>query len=254
MVKEIAAEHHMFADSMLETSWAHRSRQGWSTLTSFGMQFVVIGLVILLSILKSVVVPAVQTISTPVFLGHLAPAPSTPHTHSGSAPTTPVNPDAMVFHQPSHMPIDKLPPGGEPSAPGVGDPDIGVIGVGPSGPPVISNDLFRGGTRPMPVPAPEPVVRQFRTSKMLEGSLIRRVQPVYPPLAITARVQGSVVLAAVISKDGTIENLRLLSGHPMLVPAALGAVKQWRYKPYILNGDAIEVETQITVNFYLGGN
>ena len=89
---------------------------------------------------------------------------------------------------------------------------------------------------------------------MLEGMLIRRVQPVYPPLARAARIQGSVVLAAVISKAGTIENLRMLSGHPMLVPAAIAAVSQWRYRPYILNGEPIEVETQITVNFTLNGN
>jgi len=87
---------------------------------------------------------------------------------------------------------------------------------------------------------------------MLEGSLIRRVQPIYPPLARTARIEGSVVLAAVISKEGTIEHVQALSGHPMLVPAAVAAVSQWRYKPYILNGEAIEVDTQITVNFILG--
>ncbi|HZC24479.1 MAG TPA: energy transducer TonB, partial [Candidatus Binatia bacterium] len=68
------------------------------------------------------------------------------------------------------------------------------------------------------------------------------------------RVQGAVVLAAMIDKDGTIENLRLMSGHPMLVPAAIAAVSQWRYRPYILNGEAIEVETQITVNFILAPN
>jgi protein TonB len=86
---------------------------------------------------------------------------------------------------------------------------------------------------------------------MLQGSLIRRVEPVYPSLAKTAHIQGPVVLVAVISKEGAIENLRLLSGHPMLVPAAIHAVSQWRYKPYILNNEAIEVETQITVNFVL---
>ena len=63
-----------------------------------------------------------------------------------------------------------------------------------------------------------------------------------------------MVLVAVISKAGTIENLRTLSGHPLLVPAAIDAVRQWRYRPYILNDEAIEVETQITVNFILGGN
>ena len=89
---------------------------------------------------------------------------------------------------------------------------------------------------------------------MLEGSLIRRVQPSYPALARAARIQGQVVLAAVISKAGTIENLRTITGHPLLVPAAVEAVSQWRYRPYILNGEVIEVETQITVNFILGAN
>jgi protein TonB len=87
---------------------------------------------------------------------------------------------------------------------------------------------------------------------MLRGSLVHRVEPVYPPMARTARVQGSVVLGAIVDKEGTIKNLRLISGHPLLVPAAVEAVSQWRYRPYVLNGEAIEVETQITVNFILG--
>lgn len=253
MVKEIAVEHGLFADSMLETSWTHRSRRGWSTLTSFGMQFVVLGLVVLLSILKSVVMPAVQTISTPVFLSHLAPAPSTPHPNTGSAPVAPANPDAMVFRQPSSIPKDIHNEGSETSAPSAGGVVSGIYGDGPPSGGGLPGTLF-SGTQPLPVITPPPIVRQFRTSNLLEGNLIRKVQPVYPPLARTARVQGSVVLAALISKDGTIENLRLLSGHPMLSASAIDAVKQWRYKPYILNGDAIEVETQITVNFSLGGN
>ena len=89
---------------------------------------------------------------------------------------------------------------------------------------------------------------------MSEGDLIRKVQPTYPPLARAARIQGTVVLQAVISKQGGIENLRVLAGHPMLVPAAIEAVRQWRYRPYILNNEPVEVETQITVNFALGGN
>ena len=61
------------------------------------------------------------------------------------------------------------------------------------------------------------------------------------------------MLAAIISKSGNIENLRVISGHPMLVQSALDAVKQWRYKPYYLNGEPVEVDTTITVNFTLGG-
>jgi protein TonB len=77
------------------------------------------------------------------------------------------------------------------------------------------------------------------------------VQPEYPAIARSAGIQGSVLLQAVISKNGTIENLRVVSGHPFLVKAAVAAVMRWRYRPYFLNGEPIEVETQITVNFTL---
>jgi periplasmic protein TonB len=118
----------------------------------------------------------------------------------------------------------------------------------------LSISSLLGGSHPV-LPAPPPSIsRTFRTSNMLEGSLIRRVQPVYPYAAKMAHVEGRVVLSALISKAGTIENLHALSGHPMLVPAAIGAVSQWRYRPYILNNEPIEVETQITVNFTLAGN
>ena len=89
---------------------------------------------------------------------------------------------------------------------------------------------------------------------MSEGDIIRKVQPTYPPLARSARIQGTVVLQAVIGTQGTIENLRVVTGHPLLAPAAVEAVRQWRYRPYILNNDPVEVETQITVNFSLAGN
>jgi protein TonB len=87
----------------------------------------------------------------------------------------------------------------------------------------------------------------------MEAYLVHRVQPEYPPIAKAARIQGQVLLRAVIAKDGSIENLRVVSGHPMLVTSALNAVRQWQYRPYLLNGDAVEVDTQITVNFVLTG-
>jgi protein TonB len=79
------------------------------------------------------------------------------------------------------------------------------------------------------------------------------VQPSYPPLARQARIQGTVVLQAIIGKDGSIEHLRAVSGHPMLIPSAIDAVSQWKYKPYLLNGEPVEVDTQVTVNFTLAG-
>jgi TonB family protein len=86
-----------------------------------------------------------------------------------------------------------------------------------------------------------------------QGLLLSSVPPNYPPLARQARIQGTVVLRAIIGKDGAIANLTLVSGHPMLAPAAIAAVKQWKYKPYLLNGETVEVETEVKVNFTLSG-
>jgi periplasmic protein TonB len=105
-----------------------------------------------------------------------------------------------------------------------------------------------------PPPAPAPASKPLVVSHWAEGNLIYRVQPTYPILARQARIQGAVELRAVISKTGTIENLTVLRGHAMLVSAAVEAVKRWRYRPYLLNDQPIEVETDVTVNFTLSGN
>jgi protein TonB len=85
------------------------------------------------------------------------------------------------------------------------------------------------------------------------AKLVNQVRPVYPPLARQARIQGTVRLEAVINKDGVIEELKVISGHPLLIPAAQAAVAQWRYEPTLLNGVPVEVITTIDVNFTLGG-
>lgn len=85
----------------------------------------------------------------------------------------------------------------------------------------------------------------------MQNQLIRTVSPLYPPLARQARIQGTVVLKIVIDKSGGVQNVQKVSGHPMLAPAAAEAVTQWRYKPYLLNGDPIEVETNVAVKFAL---
>jgi protein TonB len=86
----------------------------------------------------------------------------------------------------------------------------------------------------------------------MQGNLLNKTQPNYPPIAKAARVQGTVVLQATISKTGTIENLHVISGNAMLVNAAVDAVRSWRYKPYLLNGEPVEVDTTVNVIFSLG--
>lgn len=246
----------MFADSLLETSWAYRGRRSWTTLTSFGLQAVVIGLLLLIPLLTTIGIPINPGVTTPV---SWAAPPPPPAPRAAQSPTHPIQSnlsDNVVIAPPSIPPTVQMLNETE-APPQVSFNNVsGVMGsTGAVGAPdgvLKSLEAMRSVAPPPPPPAP--VKRAFRPSSLLEGSLIRRVQPVYPPLARSARVQGSVVLAAVISKTGTIENLTLISGHPMLVPAALQAVSQWRYRPYVLNGEAIEVDTQITVNFILGQN
>ena len=241
----------MFAESLLETSWAERGRRSWTTLTSFGLQAVIIGLLLLIPILSTVGLPLARVVSTPISMGKRDPGPSPRVQSGGRRSPVQIVPFTGRIMEPGRIPVgihrdDTV---GQPVGP-IGDPSL-PIGptIGTSGP---GFPLPFSGTRSVMPVAPPPNVKAFRTSKMLEGSLIRRVEPLYPPLARTARIQGSVVLAAVISKAGTIDDLRLVSGHPLLAKAAIDAVSQWRYRPYILNGDVIEVETQITVNFVLG--
>jgi protein TonB len=105
---------------------------------------------------------------------------------------------------------------------------------------------------------PKPVVKAATPKKVAissgvaTGLLIQQVKPIYPPIAKAARQSGTVVLQATISKTGTIEGLHVISGNAMLQQAALDAVRNWRYKPYMLNGEPVEVDTTINVVFNLG--
>ena len=102
-----------------------------------------------------------------------------------------------------------------------------------------------------PADVPQPKTSFPLSAEVSQGLLVKQVPPVYPPLARQARIQGTVVLRAIIAKDGSVENLELVSGHPMLVNAAMDAVKQWQYKPYVLKGAPVEVQTTINVNFVM---
>jgi protein TonB len=154
--------------------------------------------------------------------------------------------------QPSPVPTTFKNGGDETTSLGpVGPIDIGTDGVNLPVGHGAHMPFNLGGTRTILPVHPVATAPAFRKSSLLEGNLIRKVPPVYPSLARSARIQGSVVVYALISKAGTIENLQVLSGHPMLAGAAIEAIRQWRYRPYILNNEPIEVETQIIVTFSL---
>jgi periplasmic protein TonB len=243
----------MFADSTLETSWAEHTRRSWTTLTSFALQVLVTAILLLIPLIRPIALPFLKPLATPVML---APPPGPPpsvqshaiehHAESNLAQGVLLMPRTI----PTHV-RDIQEESGPPQLSSSGPYVFGGTGSGdPNG---ILHSLGSSSAAVVP-PPPTAVAHPLRVSHMMEGNLVRRVQPTYPPLARNARIQGQVVLAAIISKEGTIENLRVLAGHPMLVHAAVEAVSQWRYRPYILNSEPVEVETQITVNFSLTGN
>ena len=103
-------------------------------------------------------------------------------------------------------------------------------------------------------PPPKATPARIRVGGNVQAAkMVRQVMPVYPPIAKTAHISGTVVLHAVIAKDGSVEDLQYVSGPPLLMKSAMDAVKQWRYQPTQLNGDPVEVDTTISVVFTLGG-
>jgi len=117
-----------------------------------------------------------------------------------------------------------------------------------------SEDMNTKSSSPDPKTAESGTLQPSRVrvaQGVVQGMVVHRVAPVYPPEAKRARIQGTVVLAAIIGKDGKIKNLNVISGPSMLVDAAVGAVQQWRYRPYVLQGEPVDVDTTITVNFNL---
>jgi protein TonB len=132
----------------------------------------------------------------------------------------------------------------------MGDPANWVIGAPPGDKTNAAMQRLLRTVTPDPIPAPAPKA-PIKISNLDPGFLIHRVHPIYPHSAIITRTEGTVVLAALIDTSGHITQLRAVSGHPLLIPAAIDAVRQWRYKPYMLNGSPVEVETQVSIIFTL---
>jgi periplasmic protein TonB len=242
-------EDTMFADSLLDSPWESRSRRGWTTLASFAAQMLAIGGLLLLPLIYTQGLPALHWIETgPVLAPPPAPPAPTPAPASAGQQS---NFAGTVLVVPRSIPRNVL----QVDDKGV-PPPIGINGIeGGTNDRWSSNGVFNSigneVARFVPPPPPPMVAHHPLTSHMMEGNLVHRVQPEYPYAAKMAYIQGAVVLRAIISKEGTIENLQVVHGHPMLVKAAIDAVRQWRYRPYILNDNPVEVETEVTVNFIL---
>jgi periplasmic protein TonB len=242
-------------------SVSQRTRKPWTVAVSMLGQIAMIGLAVL--------VPLVSTEGLPHPLGWVS-VPEPPRAPSHHPAPAPMKPAHVVPRQMSAGSL--MAPRTIPEKPiMIKDPDfvltagdVGVPGgIGDSNGPgnSVIDSLVRSAAPPLPpphpaaapkpTPSPAPVQRIRLGGQVVQGKLISGPQPVYPPLARAARISGTVRLQAVISREGTILDLRAVSGHPLLIPAALAAVKQWIFRPTSLNGDPVEVATEIEINFSL---
>ena len=245
----------MFEDSLIESGGKLKTKRGFTSIISFAIQIMIVGVMVLIPLIFTEALPKGTTLFMLV-----APPPPPPPPPPAAAPVhvvKQIQSDIVngELRTPTKIPKKVLENLKEDEAP----PQMavtGVVGGVPGGVPGGSMSGVIGSvlsSTPVAVPKIATPQRVRVSSGVSSGLLIRKVSPTYPPLARQARIQGTVILQAQISKDGSIQNLQLISGHPMLAPAAIEAVKQWKYKPYLLNGEPVEVETQVQVNFTLAG-
>jgi periplasmic protein TonB len=242
----------MFEDSLIESGNKLKTKRFVTSIVSFIGQFALIGILILIPLIYTDALPKTQLMT---FLVAPPPPPPPPPPPAAAPKVVKIQTEVVngQLRTPTKIP-EKIQMIKEEEAP----PDMGagVPGGVPGGIPGGSAGGVMGGilsSTQVAVPKVATPQRIRVSQGVSQGLRIKMVNPNYPQLAKQARIQGQVVLQAEISKDGTIQNLQLISGHPMLAPAAIEAVKQWRYKPYLLNGEPVAVETTVVVNFSLSG-
>jgi periplasmic protein TonB len=234
----------MFRESLLESSLAKGNRTRWPMATAFTLEMIFASVLVMLPLITTGVLPLSTHVLPPMPprytpLEATQPAPAQGSIHS-DAPTlsrrevVALNPHPRLPY--SRLgPADRVDPDAQPqfhfdnNGPALPDPDIHGRAVRPAEP-----------------------VKPVRISEPSPAMLTNRVIPVYPIPAQRAGIEGEVKLHAIIARDGSIQSLNVTSGHPLLIGAALEAVRQWKYRPYLLNGEAVEVETYITVSFKRG--
>ena len=238
----------MFDDLVESTATKKKTNKGWAVILSGVVQTFILGILILIPLIYTEALPKAM-LSTLL----VAPPPPPP-------PPPPPQPVKVVV-----KPVARLIQSGKLMQPRAIPKEVAVFKEAELPPDVINNTqtggVFGGipgqgmvsGPVAPPPPKPAAPTRVKQGGNVTAASILTQTRPLYPPLARQARIQGNVVLHAIIDKDGRVAQLEVVSGHPLLVQSALDAVKQWRYKPTQLNGDPVEVDTTITVTFTMGG-
>ncbi len=222
----------------------HPPARRWTAMTSFMLQSALVMGAFIYPLLHLSVLPETllrPRIFVPVSNGEVRP--ETASTDHAPGPSPALHPIVVSPWKNNRISTSQTSEVGFPSAPPIGD----VIPGSPTSP---INSILSGNTRPVLHPAASagPVVRK---SSVLEGLLIHRVEPQYPNIAKQLHIQGAVVIDAFIGRDGRIEQTTVIRGQALLNKSAVEAIKHWQYRPYLLNGEPVEVETQITVNFVM---
>jgi protein TonB len=242
----------MFEEMVVSTNKAQKTNKPWTVVLSMLFQIGFLAVLILIPLIYTEALP--KTLMSSILLA--PPPPPPPPPPPAAVQVVKIKPvahlmDAGKLVAPKVIPKDvKIIK--EEEAP----PDMGVSGGVPGGVAggsmggVMGGVIGGAGTAAPPPPKVAPK-RVSVGGNVQAARLVNRVQPVYPPLARQTRISGTVKLHAIIGKNGAVEQLQVLSGHPLLVQSALDAVKQWRYQPTLLNGDPVEVDTEIDVIFSL---
>lgn len=249
----------LFGDSLLELHRLKGERRFWTTAASVLLQSFLLGVLILIPLWFTDALPTAQLV-TLLVAPPPPPPPPPPAAETIARVVKQVQTDLMSSGQlrtPTRVPA-KVAMIKEEEAPPPIQTGGGVVGGVPGGIPGGSVGGVIGGiisatTRTDMVPKLAIATpKRVRVSQgVTTGLLIRKVEPFYPVIARNAHVQGQVILKAIINKEGHIQDLQLVSGHVLLAPSAIDAVKQWLYKPFLLNGEPVEVETTVTVTFQL---
>lgn len=249
----------IFADSLIDYDRPDKRRRRRATVFSFVLQCCLVGVLLLVPLMFTDVLPK-QQLLTFLVAPPPPPPPPPPAAEAAARVVRQVQSDLLSsgeLRTPTRIPQKVQMVKEEEAPPPL--PTGGVVGGVPGGIPggqlggVIGGIIGQTSKLSIiPRLAAPAMPKRIRVSQgVTQGMLISKVEPVYPMLAMQARIQGQVLLHAIISRTGEITELSLISGHPMLAPAAIDAVRRWRYRPFLLNGEPIEVETSVTVNFQL---
>ena|SRR5947209_12728772 len=245
----------MFEDSLVESAGRIKTR-GWTKFASLIIQVSLLGVMVLIPLIYTEALPK-QAMTAMLVAPPPPPPPPPPPAAVVKIVKVQSDLDQGALRTPTKIP-DKIKMIKEEEAPPqaaaagvVGGVSGGVPGGALGG--VIGGIVGASAANVPKVTAAKPAGPMRISGGVAAGNKTSGANPQYPAIAKAARISGAVVLQATISKSGSIENLRLISGPPMLVQAAMDAVKTWHYKPYLLSGEPTEVETTITVNFNLNG-